>query len=281
MTVLRYVICDVFSDEPFKGNQLAVFTNASGIPEETLQALAREMNFSESVFVFPPQQGGHIRVRIFTPTMEVPFAGHPILGAAFVIGRSLPMDEIRLETNAGIIPISLERDGTHIHFGWMVQPNPTIASYDRPQTLFTALGVDGSVLPVEVYDNGIQHLFLALETQEAVLKVTPDYHALLALPVTGINVFAGAGLDYKTRMFAPKGGITEDPATGSAAGPLAVHLVRHGRIQSGEKICISQGEVVGRPSTLYARAVVEGSRVERVEVGGSVVIVARGEFHRF
>ncbi len=281
MPVLRYVICDVFTEDPLKGNQLAVFTNGSSIGKEKMQALAREMNFSESIFVFPPQKGGHIRVRIFTPACEVPFAGHPILGAAFVIGRSLPMDEIHLETQAGIIPIRLERDGTNIHFGWMMQPIPTIEPYPVPKELFVALGIESAISPVEMYDNGIQHVFLELSSKDAVSEVNPDYQALVELPGVGINVFAGADLDYKTRMFSPRGGINEDPATGSAAGPLALHLVRHGRIRSGEKICIDQGKEVGRPSTLYARAHLKQERIEMVEVGGSAVIVARGEFHRF
>src|SRR6266571_4399873 len=110
MATYRYVVCDVFTDTPLQGNQLAVFTDAREIPDERLQPLAREMNFSETVFVLPPEQGGHARIRIFTPAVEVPFAGHPTLGSAFVLGAPLQLEEIRLETGAGVIPVALERE---------------------------------------------------------------------------------------------------------------------------------------------------------------------------
>src|SRR6476620_7127371 len=110
MSNLRYVVVDVFTDRPLAGNQLAVFTDARGLPSETMQALAREMNFSESVFVQLPEAGGHARLRIFTPTRELPFAGHPVLGTAFVLAAPLQLDEIRLETGSGVVPVRLERD---------------------------------------------------------------------------------------------------------------------------------------------------------------------------
>src|SRR5919109_1150272 len=121
----RYVVADVFTDTPLAGNQLAVFTDARETPEGLLQRLARELNFSETVFVSPPAAGGHARMRIFTPTTEVPFAGHPTLGTAFVLGGPLQLTEIRLETGAGIVPVRLEREGPRIVFGWMTQPLPS------------------------------------------------------------------------------------------------------------------------------------------------------------
>src|SRR5919198_122004 len=108
MASFRYVVVDVFTDEALSGNQLAVFTDAREIPEAKLQPLAREVNFSETVFVYPPAAGGHARIRIFTPRIEVPFAGHPTLGTAFVLAGPLQLAEIRLETNAGIVPVALE-----------------------------------------------------------------------------------------------------------------------------------------------------------------------------
>ena len=134
-------------------------------------------------------------------------------------------------------------------------------------------------LPVELYALGIRHVYVALESAKSVSSLAPDLTALERIAdVVGTSCFAGAGTTWKTRMFAPADGVPEDPATGSAAGPLAWHLARHGRISFGEEIEISQGAELGRPSTLYAR--VEGSRerVERVEVGGAAVVVARGEF---
>ncbi len=279
MRSFRYVICDVFTDRPLEGNQLAVFTDAREIPEERLQPLAREMNFSETVFVYPAAGEGHVRIRIFTPAIEVPFAGHPTLGSAFVLAGPLQLHEIHIETGAGVIPVRLEREGARISFGWMQQPIPTIKPYAEAAELLNAVGVTASELPVEVYDNGLVHVFVCLGTPDDVARLEPDLARLGKLPaVIGVNCFAGSGTTWKTRMFAPTGGVAEDPATGSAAGPLCVHLLRHGLVPSGQEIEISQGVEIGRPSTLYARVDGSPDAIENVAVGGQAVIVARGEF---
>ena len=278
MGIYRYVVVDVFTDTPLAGNQLAVFTDAREIPEEQIQRLAREMNFSETVFVLPSEDG-HARIRIFTPTNEMLFAGHPTLGSAFVLAGPLQLDEIRLETGKGVIPVRLEREGARIIFGRMEQPLPTVEPYAEADTLLEALGVERSELPVEAYDNGMGHVYVTLGSEEEVAALKPDLSWLTDLPpLLGINTIAGKGPRWKTRMFAPAGGVAEDPATGSAAGPLAVHLARHGRIGYGDEIEISQGAEIGRPSTLYARVDGSADKLERVEVGGSAVVVARGEF---
>jgi trans-2,3-dihydro-3-hydroxyanthranilate isomerase len=279
MGEFRYVICDVFTDRPLAGNQLAVFTDARGIPERLLQPLAREVNFSETVFVYPAERGGHVRIRIFTPTHELPFAGHPVLGAAFVLAAPLQLPEIVLETGMGPVPVTLARDGPRIVFGRMTQPVPRVEAFAPVAALFAALGVPGAELPVEAYVNGPRHLCVALADRAAVARLQPDLAALARLvPAGTVNCFAGAGRRWKTRAFAPGAGVPEDPATGSAAGPIACHLARHGRIGFGQEIELTQGVEIGRPSTLHAR--VEGSPagIERVEVGGSAVAVARGEF---
>ena len=279
MRTFRYVVADVFTDKPLAGNQLAVFTDARGLGDDEMQSLAREMNFSESVFVLPSENDGHVRIRIFTPTNEMLFAGHPTLGSAFVLGGPLQVEEIRLETGAGTVPVALEREGDRIVFGRMRQPIPTWKPYDDEARLLAALRVERSELPVEHYDNGMQHVYVALGSEEEVAALKPDLSALVEVPaLLGINCFAGSGTHWKTRMFAPGGGVPEDPATGSAAGPLAVHLARHGRIGFGEEIEISQGTEIGRPSTLYARADGSAEKLDVVEVGGAAVIVARGEF---
>ena len=142
MPSYRYVVVDVFTVEPLKGNALAVFTDARDIPDEQLQPLAREMNFSETVFVYPPEADGHARVRIFTPTVELRFAGHPILGTAFVLAAPLQLGELRLEAGAGTIPVKVERDETgRIVFGRMEQPLPSVEPYEDEAELLEALGV--------------------------------------------------------------------------------------------------------------------------------------------
>jgi trans-2,3-dihydro-3-hydroxyanthranilate isomerase len=274
---LRYVVCDVFTDRPLAGNQLAVFSDARDLDPQLMQALAREMNFAESVFVLPAEAGGHARMRIFTPRREVPFAGHPVLGTAFVVGEATQLREVTLETGAGLVPVRLEREGPRVVFGWMTQPAPRISAFAAASELLAALGVAASELPVECYDNGIAHVYVALSSPEAVRVVRPDLARLAAVSPGGTNVFAGEGERWKTRMFAPAAGVAEDAATGSAAGPLALHLVRHGRISTGATIRIEQGAEIERPSTLHARVGALGDR-PRIEVGGAAVVVARGEF---
>jgi trans-2,3-dihydro-3-hydroxyanthranilate isomerase len=314
VAIFRYVVADVFTDTPLTGNQVAVFTDAREIPQDKLLPLAREMAFSETVFVYPrgweipawdaftrpspqsetasqgaldregneetvfvykPEQDGHVRIRIFTPKNELPFAGHPTLGTAFVLGGPLQLSEIRLETGAGVVPVRLEREGARIVFGWMSQPIPTWRPYERADELLNVLGVE-SQLPVEAYDLGPGHVYVALSSAEEVAALRPDFGALEDYDV-GVNCFARNGGRWKTRMFAPSSGVAEDPATGSAAGPLAVHLLRHGWIDSGQEIEIDQGAEIDRPSRLHARADGTADRIDSVEVGGSAVIVARGD----
>jgi trans-2,3-dihydro-3-hydroxyanthranilate isomerase len=274
VVTFRFVTADVFTDVPLAGNQVAVFTDARGIPEEQLQPLAREVNYSETVYVYPPESDGHVRIRIFTPTLELPFAGHPVLGTAFVLAGPLQRDEIRLETGGGVVPIRLERDGSRIAFGWMRQPVVTAEDYDRADELLALLDVEESGLPVELYRQGPGHVYIELDSPEAVAALRPDFGALQELTPWGTACFARDGEAWKARVFVPAHGVDEDPATGSAAGPLALHLARHGRIEFGDEIVIRQGAEIGRPSTLHAVA----RSPEEIEVGGSAVVVARGEF---
>ncbi len=273
-----YEILDVFTDAPLDGNQLAVFTEGSRVDPALMQRTARELNLSETVFVLPPEEEADVRVRIFTPIAELPFAGHPVLGSAFVVGKRLGADRVRLQTGAGVVPIELRREQDEIVFGEMEQPIPTVAPFERVDHLLRALGVREAELPVEVYDNGPRHVYVALSSEAEVAGLKPDLNALLELGAIGVSCFAGSGTDVKSRMFGPGLGVPEDPATGSAAGPLALHLARHGRIEFGERIVIRQGAEIARPSVLHACA--EGSleRIERVVVGGSAVVVARGQY---
>jgi trans-2,3-dihydro-3-hydroxyanthranilate isomerase len=273
-------LLDVFCDRPFAGNQLCVVPEVpGGLDTDGMHTLASEIGFSETTFV-TEAGGDRYAMRIFAPGQELPFAGHPTLGSAFVLAAPLQLPEIDLECGVGIVPVTLERDESgRVSFGRMRQPVPTWQAYDREAELLEALGVDRSELPVQVYDNGVRHVYVALRSRDEVAGLKPDLGRLATLPgALGFNCFAGEGLSWKTRMFAPVDGVPEDPATGSAAGPLAVHLARHGRIAFGDEIEISQGDELRRPSKLYARVEGEGDRIDLVEVGGSAVIVARGEF---
>jgi trans-2,3-dihydro-3-hydroxyanthranilate isomerase len=282
---LRYVLCDVFTDRPLAGNALAVFTDARAIGDDpvTMQALARELNLSETTFVLPARQGGHARARIFTPMVELPFAGHPTLGTAYVLSAPLQLPLIRLELAGGIVPVRFESAGQTASFGWMSQPLPTFAPYAQPEALLAALGLGGSSLPIEIYDNCIRHVYVGLDSPAAVAACRPDFARLGALGGGGFVIYAHKeGLAWDVRAFHPSEGIPEDPATGSAAGPLGLHLVRHGRARLGDELVFAQGQQVGRPSSLFVRISGSGvglaTQATAVEVGGHVVSVARGEF---
>ncbi len=273
----RYLVVDVFTPRPLEGNQLGVFLDGRPFDAEMMQRLARELNFAETVFLLPAQAGGDVRIRIFTPNGELPFAGHPVLGTSFVVGAALGVDTVTLETNAGPVPVELERTADVISFGRMSQPLPTWEPFDRAGELLAALGVERSELPVEIYHIGPEHTYVALPSEDAVAALRPDMSRLYDVGVAA-NCFAGSGRRWKTRMFCPAAGVPEDPATGSAAGPLALHLARHGAIEFGDEIEIRQGEEINRPSLLFAHVTGTAEQVERVEVGGSAQIVASGEY---
>ena len=274
-----YVLADVFTDVALEGNPVAVFTDGGGLSGETMQRAARELNLSETVFVLGPQDGADARVRIFTPSTEMPFAGHPVLGTAFVLAQRDGGDAVSLRTGAGLVAVRLQRDGERVVYGEMDQPIPTWAPFAPAPDLLRALGLPDSELPIEVYDNGPRHTFVALDSPGAVAGLRPDLVGLAAVGVVGVSCFAldGDGR-VKTRMFGPALGVAEDPATGSAAGPLAVHLARHGWTRFGQRIEIRQGEEIGRPSRLEAVAEGSADRLERVRVGGGAVIVAEGQY---
>ena len=276
MPTLRYVVVDVFTDTPLAGNQLAVFTDAREIDTALMQALALEIGFSETAFVLPPEQGGHARIRIFDPFEEMQFAGHPTLGSAFVLAAPLSLGFVVLETGAGLVEVTLERDSSgRIDFGRMSQPLPEVRAVEDTNALFGALGIVGAELPVELYDNGTRQIMVALRSEGDVVALAPEPSAIARFQVTGVSCFTGHGERWKTRMFWSHG---EDAATGSAAGPLACHVCRHGVVPWGTELEIVQGVEMGRPSTLYARAEGSSAGIERVEVGGRAVVVARGEF---
>jgi trans-2,3-dihydro-3-hydroxyanthranilate isomerase len=272
----RLAVLDVFTANPLEGNQLAVCADASDIPERYLQSLAREIGFAETVYVYPAADDAHTaRIRIFTPGSELPFAGHPVLGTAVLLARSLGDGPIVLETGNG--PVRIDVSGTA---GRIQMPLPTWSPYTGDAAaLLGDIGIGASELPIEVYDVGIRHLYVLLPDEAAVAALAPDPGRLARSSYgAAVNCVAGRGTTWKTRMFFPAAGVLEDAATGSAAGPLAVHLARHGRIPFGQEITISQGVELSRPSTLYAVARGSADRLEAVEVAGDAVVVGSMSF---
>ncbi|NUU20900.1 MAG: PhzF family phenazine biosynthesis protein [Streptomycetaceae bacterium] len=283
--LLRYDLADVFTDRPLAGNQLAVFADEGPLDDALMQAVALEMNLSETVFRTAPRVGGDVRVRLWSTVTELDFAGHPMLGTAAVLADRRPEDtvELRIETNAGVVPVTTVRHAPGRFTAWMDQPLPKIApaSGELARQLLDVLGLESSVLPVTLYDAGIRHLYVMAETPEAVRGIVPNHPALGAVVgADHVNVFALTGpASAVTRMFSPYDKVPEDPACGSAAGPLAAHLVRHGLLASGTEITLSQGEAVGRPSLLYATAHADADGIRSLRVGGGVCLIGHGRLN--
>jgi trans-2,3-dihydro-3-hydroxyanthranilate isomerase len=280
-----YTIVDVFTDVPLAGNQLAVFTEGEAVPSRLMLPAARELHLSETVFVLPGDDDADATVRIFTPHAELPFAGHPVLGAAFLVGEERNLAMVRLRTAAGVVPVTLTRRHGEIVYGEMEQPLPTVREFEREQELLHALGATRPVLPLEIYRNGPTHVMVGLGDREQLAALEPDLAALAHLGPIGIDCFAadpaiapGEHTRVSCRVFSPGTGIPEDPATGSAAGPLALHLARHGWYAPGNTLTITQGLEIHRVSELIARVDGTAEHPTRITVGGCAVVVARGNF---
>ena len=270
----RYVVIDAFASEPLQGNPVAVFFDCDDLSGERMQRMAREMNLSESTFVLRPQQDGDARIRIFTPVNELPFAGHPLLGTAIALGAETDKDRLFLETRMGTVPFALERQDGKVVACSMQQPIPTWEHFSRPAELLAALGLKGSTFPIEVYRNGPRHVFVGLESVAALSALHPDHRALCDGPGGELLRRRRAALAQPHVLAGLRRG--RDAATGSAAGPLAIHLARHRQIPYGQQIEILQGVEIGRPSRMYARAEGAGERVSAVEVSGNGAAFAEG-----
>lgn len=275
----RYVVVDAFATMPLEGNPVAVFFDSDDLSTKRMQRIAREMNLSETTFVLAPKEGGDARVRIFTPVNELPFAGHPMLGTAIALGSQTYQNRLRLETHMGTIPFELDRRDGKVVAARMRQPVPTWEPFEYADELLDALGVKTSTLPVEIYRNGPRHVFVGFESVEELSAVNPDHRALGQFPDMAVNCFAPSVGHWRSRMFSPAYGVVEDAATGSAAGPLAIHLTRHGLLEPGKQIEILQGVEISRPSLMLARTEWEGDRVVSVEVGGNGFTFAYGMAH--
>jgi trans-2,3-dihydro-3-hydroxyanthranilate isomerase len=278
MPSASYRVLDVFTDVALEGNPLAVFPDARGIDDATMRRIARELNLSETTFVTPAERGGSARVRIFTPGSELPFAGHPTLGTAAVLRdlRGGGDEPLVLEENVGDVPVRIERDGATTRF-WLTSPPIVFERSVDPQLCARALRLDGGDLldvPPAYATVGPSFVYVALRDRGAVDRADFDASVLRpALPgVEHIQLFAFAPVDggAYSRMFAGDIGVAEDPATGSATGPLAAYMLRNEMIPPPPvRIVSEQGVKMGRRSLLHA--IVHAP--DRIEVGGSVVPV--------
>jgi trans-2,3-dihydro-3-hydroxyanthranilate isomerase len=294
----EFVQLDVFTRTPLTGNPLAVFTNGSGLTDQQMQALAREMNLSETTFILPRlpeiEAKGGKRVRIFTVEEELPFAGHPTLGTALYLHNSASSaaDEIVLDLNVGKIGVRFRSDsnGRRDHvagnvFGEMRQRDPefgrTLPRDEVVRALRGGPNLIASEWPCQVVSTGLPFAIVPIRNSTALANLQPDLGRVGALLKGTDARFCyfiapdeqGGWRQVRARMFFYGG---EDPATGSAAGCAVSWLVRHGLAKSDEQILIRQGVEAGRPSEIFARATREGETVANVRVGGYAVEVLRG-----
>jgi trans-2,3-dihydro-3-hydroxyanthranilate isomerase len=293
-----YLHYDVFTGQPFLGNQLAVFTDASGLESGRMQQIAREMTFSESTFILPaehPETG--VRMRIFTPFEELPMAGHPTIGSTFALAHTgvIPPGSQRFVFGLGVgpTPVDLEWDGDRLRFAWMTQGLPEFGPVvEAVEAVAEALGLmpadlaDG--LPVQQVSCGVSFLFVPLRDLQTVDRAFSDVGAFrrlgdamgMAQPIFLFAVLPSGGEEtVYSRMFAPSLGITEDPATGGASGPLGCYLVRHGVVRgdSAQRIVSVQGVAMGRASRIHVAIGETDGVISSVKVGGRAVLVGRGE----
>jgi trans-2,3-dihydro-3-hydroxyanthranilate isomerase len=303
MKTTRFIIADVFTEKQFGGNQLAVFPDANGLDAETMQDIAREMHFSETTFLFPPESGGDYRVRIFTPEQELPFAGHPLVGTGYVVVAerlkewSAPKTTVTLEAGVGPITVEVDTQAESAGRTVMTQPIPIVKG-DIPDVsaLAKALSLDGSEiastgLPVEAIYNGLTVIVVPVASLDAVKRIKADAGALERISdEAGAQTVLIFSREHETdsgtvhcRVFAPAAGVMEDAATGSANGPLGFYLVRHRvvDVQAVTRILSEQGFEMHRPSLLHIEVDLDtaNNAVAGVRVGGGVVISGRGEIY--
>jgi trans-2,3-dihydro-3-hydroxyanthranilate isomerase len=315
-----YLHYDVFTGTPLLGNQLAVFTDGRDLSTAQMQAMAREMNFAESTFILPAETSGtDIRMRIFTPHLEMPMAGHPTIGSTFALAYTgvIPPGSggFVFGLNIGPVPVDLEWDDGRLRFAWMTQSNPTFGPpvHDRA-SIAAAIGLTSGDLvpdrPIQIVSCGVPYLLVVLRDRQTVDRAMCDGAAFRRLSAEfgaelGVFLFAVASADVGaetdvgaafpgrrspegeggrrpdvySRMFAPEHGVVEDPATGSASGPLGCYLVRHG-IVSGDAqraIISTQGVAMGRASRIHVSIAGSADSITEVKVGGEAVLIGKGD----
>jgi trans-2,3-dihydro-3-hydroxyanthranilate isomerase len=280
---------DVFSQTPLEGNSLAVFLDARGLNDTEMQAVAREMNLSETTFVLPREpeveRKAGVRVRIFTTQEELPFAGHPTLGTAFALRGQTEAREVDLHLNVGKIRVQFEKTDAGV-FGEMTQIDPTFGERHAPETVARALGLQvedfDSSLPVETVSTGVAFTLTPIKSLAIMKDMRIDLQrASEYIEKTGGNFFyfvtrqtVDSAACLHARMFFYNG---EDPATGSAAGCAAAWMVAHGVAQPDERVVIEQGLEIRRPSRIFVRAARQDNRIVNVRVGGYAIEVMHGE----
>ena len=292
-----FILVDVFTSRPFGGNQLAVFTDAAALNAGEMQELAHEMNFSESTFVMPPESSGARRVRIFTPTVEVPMAGHPTVGTTWVLASrgEIALDsasvDATLQLGIGPVTVTIESTGGKPDFVWMAHREAEFGEKRDDRAHFAeALGISAADirddLPIQIVSTGFPFVFVPLRNLDALGRCYPNKAPIAALfkgveqpPLLYVFVAEDSGeFSVRSRMFAPFNGIAEDPATGSAAAPFGAYAATYGLIKPAPRteFTIRQGVEMGRPSEIRVEVARKDSGAFALRIGGRCAIVGEG-----
>lgn len=273
----NYVIADSFCNRPLTGNPVAIFFDCDDISSGKMQAIASQINLSETTFICRPKGDADANIRIFTPVNELPFAGHPLLGTALAISLKEKKDSVVFETQKGNFRFNISNESNQSAYIDMEMPIPIVTAYELEEELLLAAGLKHSILPIEIYDVGPRHVFVGVKDEETLAEISPDIKRLAEHKNIALICFCKRDDHWRLRMFSPAYGVIEDAATGSAAAPLALHLARHGQIDFGEKIKIVQGIEMGRESVMYGTAWKKDGAVF-LKAAGQAIIAAQGVY---
>ncbi|WP_237386669.1 PhzF family phenazine biosynthesis protein [Xenorhabdus sp. Sc-CR9] len=268
--VINYNVMNAFTHIPLEGNPVAVFHDSEVLSAPVMQAIARQLQLSETTFISERTENGHARVRIFTPVNELPFAGHPLMGTASAFSRRHGLNHFVFHTHFGAVPVSVEHHSEVLSEVKITVPLASYKPFVEEKKLLTALGLEKAELPVEIYDAGARHVLVAVDSISTLHGLQPDQRALADFDDLAVNCFSWQGTQVENRMFSPAYGVTEDAGTGSVVGPIVQHLIKYRQLQMNEKVVIEQGILLNRRCVMYGEVKSKNGLASHTELSGQV-----------
>ncbi|MGD8165402.1 PhzF family phenazine biosynthesis protein [Pantoea sp. FN0307] len=267
-----YTILNAFTNSPLEGNPVSVFHNSGDISAPVMQAIARQLQLSESTFISEVTTDGQARVRIFTPVNELPFAGHPLMGAASAFSRRHGLEQFIFHTDIGAVKVTVEHHSSTLSTVKINVPPALNIPFNEEKRLLKALGLKQSVQPIEMYDAGARHVLVPVDSIQTLHSLRPDHQALAEFENLAVNCFTWCGFKAENRMFSPAYGVKEDAGTGSVVGPIALHLMKYGQLKANERLTIEQGILLNRRCVMHGEIKQENELVTHIELSGQVTL---------
>ncbi|CDL81590.1 PhzF family phenazine biosynthesis protein [Xenorhabdus szentirmaii] len=268
--VIDYHVMNAFTHTPLEGNPVAVFHDSEALSASMMQAIARQLQLSETTFISESTEDGHARVRIFTPVNELPFAGHPLMGTASAFSRRNKLNDFVFHTHIGAVPVSVVHHSEVLSEVKITVPLASAEPFAEEKKLLAALGLEKAESPIEIYDAGARHVLVAVDSISTLHGLQPDHRALADFENLAVNCFSWNGKNVENRMFSPAYGVTEDAGTGSVVGPIVQHLIKSGQIQMNEKVMIEQGLLLNRRCVMYGEVKSREGLAAHTELSGQV-----------